>query len=106
MHSITAFYSGDTNHLAATSDVLTQQVHALETTTTLMVSPTTSPLPPQTMVTLTATVAAGGTAVRPGASDILRCDGATLHGPCAPGNGAVDGNRDGGTAVYSWKRQP
>ncbi|HEY6376298.1 MAG TPA: Ig-like domain repeat protein [Edaphobacter sp.] len=36
------------------------------TTTTLAVSPSTSPLAPQTVVTLTATVTAGGTAVHPG----------------------------------------
>ena len=77
MHSITAAYSGDTNHLAATSDVLTQQVHALETTTTLTASPTTSPLPPQTPLTLAATVTASGTAVHPGR--VIFCDATAPH---------------------------
>jgi hypothetical protein len=85
MHSITAAYSGDTNHLAGTSDVLTQQVTALSTTTTLTASPTTSPLPPQTPLTLTATVAASGTAVHPGRVTFCdatapRCTGLALLG--------------------------
>ncbi len=73
MHSITAFYSGDTNHLPATSDVLTQQVTALSTTTTL----TASPSPPQTPVTLTATVTSSGTAVHPGR--VTFCDATAPH---------------------------
>ena len=77
MHAITAAYSGDADHLPETSDVLTQQVTALSTTTTLTVSPTTTPLAPQTMVTLTATVASSGTAVHPGR--VTFCDATAPH---------------------------
>ncbi len=77
---ITADYSGDTNHAPATSSVLTQQVTAVPTTTSLAVSPSNSPDSPlasQTVVTLTATVAASTTPVSPGL--VTFCDATAPH---------------------------
>ena len=76
-HSITAVYSGDVSHLPGSSDALNQQVIALPTTTTLAVSPSSSPLAPQTVVTLTATVVSGGAAVSPGL--VRFCNAAAAH---------------------------
>ena len=80
-HSITAAYSGDGSHLAATSDVLAQQVTSLATATTLAVSPSNmpgSPLAPQTVVTLTATaMTAVTTPVSPGL--VTFCDATAPH---------------------------
>src|SRR5579871_959000 len=41
-----------------------------------------------------------------GAGDILRCDGDALRRGACRGNGAVDEQRDGGTEIYPWYRQP
>jgi len=98
-NSITAVYSGDTNHQEATSDALMQQVTALTTTTILVASPSsspTSPLTPQTVVTLTATVMANTTLVSPGL--VTFCDATAQHclGPAVLGTAQLT---SAGTAV-------
>jgi hypothetical protein len=53
-HSITAVYDGDTNFTSSTSASLSQKVNMAPTTTTLASS--SNPVPPNTLVTFTATV--------------------------------------------------
>jgi hypothetical protein len=53
-HSITAAYDGDTNFASSTSASLSQKVNMASTTTTLASS--LNPVPPNTLVTFTATV--------------------------------------------------
>ena len=75
-HSITAFYSGDSNFNASTSSTLSQKVTAIGTTTSLSI-PQNAVTPGQT-VTLTAVVASSGTGVPSGTVNFY--DGSTVIG--------------------------
>jgi YVTN family beta-propeller protein len=74
-HSIIGQYGGDTNYSGPVSTAVSQVVTQAAVMTTLAVSPSTSPLPAKTVVTLTATVLAGTTPVHPGL--VTFCDAAT-----------------------------
>ena len=106
-HSITAVYSGDTNHLTSTSDAVEQTVAKASTTTALDSS--VNPSVPDESTTFTATM----TAVDPGSGtptgtvdfkegETLLCDDAAVtagEATCAVSNLSV-GSHDI-TAVYS-----
>ena len=78
-HLITAQYAGDSNYNGSVSTPVSQVVTMAAVTTTLAVSPSTSPLPAKTVVTLTASVLSGATPVHPGL--VTFCD-ATAAAQC------------------------
>ena len=87
-HSITALYSGDANHAASTSALLTQTVKAATTTTTLASSTNPSMLGSSVMFTATVTTSASTTTT----GTVTFMDGATTLGT---------GTLSGGVATYT-----
>ena len=105
---ITAQYAGDSNYNGSVSTPVSQVVTMAAVTTTLAVSPSTSPLHCKTVVTLTASVLSGATPVHPGL--VTFCDATaaaqSTKGLAVVGTAQIDPRRNGGAEVCPGERQP
>ena len=90
-HSLTAFYSGDSNFAASTSAALTETVSQAGTTTGLAASPNPASFGQAVTLTVTVTVGAPGAGTPTGTVTFL--DGATALGTATLNGGA--------TAIFS-----
>ncbi|MBV8069650.1 MAG: Ig-like domain repeat protein [Acidobacteriaceae bacterium] len=84
-HSITAYYSGDTNHVASTSPVLKQSIVTRQTTTTVTAAPQSAVFGQTVTLKSVVTSSSGGTAT----GSVTFKDGGTVLGQATLSNGAA-----------------